>query len=296
LQPAGLPAFAYALVAAACLATLLGGWLVVSFLGGRDSVMRHVSGAAAGYLVAATLARVLPEALHIGGDGMALWAICGFLAVHVIEHGITPHFHYGEESADHRVTAAAGAMALAGLSMHSFLDGMSIMAAMRVERSLGLLVFAGILLHRVPEGATISSIFMVRGRGGRTALSAAGALTLAALLGASCQGILRVPEGPVLAIAAGLALYVACADLLPQAQKEKGWKSTLSLIAGALIFAAAAHLLPHGHAGGTVPHGHACGPVPHERAYGAGPQEDCPPLEGEGGGCGSRHHGRHHAR
>jgi zinc transporter ZupT len=245
----------HALVAAACLATLLGGWLVVRLLGGRDSVMRHISGAAAGYLVAATLARVLPEALHLGGDGMALWAIGGFLAVHVIEHGITPHFHYGEESADHGATAAAGVMALAGLSMHSFLDGMSIMAAVRAEASLGALVFMGVLLHRVPEGATISSIFLVRGSGGRGAMLAAGALALAALAGALCQGALRVPEGPVLAVAAGLALYVACADLLPQAQKEKGWKSTASLAAGALLFAAANHLLPHDA------HGHPDGPA-----------------------------------
>jgi zinc transporter ZupT len=220
---------------------------------------------AAGYLVAATLARVLPEALRVGGDGMALWAIGGFLAVHVIEHGITPHFHYGEESADHGVTAAAGAMALAGLSMHSFLDGMSIVAAMGAERSLGVLVFTGVLLHRVPEGATISSIFLVRGSGVRAAMCAAGALALAALLGALCQGALSVPEGPVLAVAAGLALYVACADLLPQAQKEKGWKSTVSLAAGALLFAAANHLLPH------EVHGHP-GDAPHAAHSGAQPR------------------------
>ena len=252
---AGSPAWSlvYALVAVACLATLLGGWLVVRFLGGRASVMRHVSGAAAGYLVAATLARVLPEALHLGGDGMAVWAIGGFLAVHVIEHGITPHFHYGEESAKHGATAAAGIMALAGLSMHSFLDGMSIMAAVHADYSLGILVFFGVLLHRVPEGATISSIFLVRGSGGRMALSAAAALAAAALLGAFCQGALRIPEGQVLAIAAGLALYVACADLLPQAQKEKGWKSTVALAVGALLFAATNHLLPHDHPGHSGP-------------------------------------------
>jgi zinc transporter ZupT len=251
-----VPVLVYALVAAACLATLLGGWLVVRFLSDRASVMRHISGAAAGYLVAATLARVLPEALDAGGDGMALWAIGGFLLVHVIEHGITPHFHYGEESSDHGVTAAAGAMALAGLSLHSFLDGMSITAAMSREPSLGLLVFLGVLLHRVPEGATISSIFLVSGSGARVALSAAGTLALTALLGALCRDMFSVPVGPVLAIAAGLGLYVACADLLPQAQKEKGWKSTLSLAAGVLLFAAANHLLPHGPG-----HGHPGDPL-----------------------------------
>jgi zinc transporter ZupT len=264
------PALAQALAAAACLATLLGGWLAVRLLGGRGSLMRHISGAAAGYLVAATLARVLPEALRLGGDGMAAWAICGFAAVHVIEHGITPHFHYGEEKACHGATAAAGVMALVGLSMHSFLDGMSIVAAAGAEYSLGVLVFLGVLLHRVPEGATISSIFLVRGSGGRAAMLAAGALAGAALAGAACQGALRVPEGPVLAVAAGLALYVACADLLPQAQREKGWKSTASLLAGVLLFAAANHLMPHGHGPAEA----APGPAAPE----AGPHDLPPPA------------------
>jgi zinc transporter ZupT len=35
--------------------------------------------------------------------------------------------------------------------------------------------------------------------------------------------------------------------LLPQAQKEMGWKSTASLLAGILLFMAANILLPHEH-------------------------------------------------
>ena len=244
---ASLDFIVYVLIPVACLATLLGGWLVVRFLQSRASIMRYLSGLAAGYLVASTVVRVIPESLHFGGDTMAFWILGGFLFVHVIEHGITPHFHYGEESHDHFGTRMTGIMALAGLSMHSFLDGMSMMAAMRAEFSLGLLVFIGILLHRIPEGGTISSIFLVRGFGSKGALYASGALAATALLGAFCQGALNIPLGPVLAISAGLGLYVACADLLPQAQKEMGWKSTASLLMGILLFMAANSVLPHEH-------------------------------------------------
>jgi zinc transporter ZupT len=235
------------------LATLFGGWLVVRYLDNRASVMRHISGMAAGYLVSVTIIRILPEALHIGGDQMALWVIGGFFIVHVIEHGITPHFHYGEESHEHEATAMAGIMALLGLSLHSFLDGMSITAAMRTQSALGILVFIGILLHRIPEGATISSIFLVGGFGKRRALFASGVLAAMALLGAFSQDVFKIPIGPVLAISAGLGLYVACADLLPQAQRERGWKSTASLAAGVLLFVLTSYILPHEH---EHEHGH----------------------------------------
>jgi zinc transporter ZupT len=239
--------YLYWLAPIAALATLLGGWLVVRFLHGRASLMRHMSGVAAGYLIAVTLVRVLPESVERGGEAMALWALGGFLLVHVIEHGISPHFHYGEETHDHSGSSLTGMLALLGLSLHSFMDGMSITAGMRTHTNLGVLMFMGVLLHRIPEGATISSIFLVRGFGSRGAIRAAGVLALAAILGSMGQEYLRVPLGPVLGLSGGLGLYVASSDLLPEAQKEKGWKSTAGLMVGVMLFLLTMYLVPHHH-------------------------------------------------
>jgi zinc transporter ZupT len=189
----------------------------------------------------------MPEALHFGGERMALWVLGGFIFVHVIQHGVTPHFHSCEDCQGHEGTAVTGVMALLGLSLHSFVDGMTITAAVQYYSALGILVFIGVFLHRIPEGATISSIFLLRGFGNRSALFAAGTLAASALLGALCQDVFGVPIGPVLAIAAGLSIYVACADLLPQAQKEKGWKGAASLAAGVLLFVGTDYALPHSH-------------------------------------------------
>ncbi|NTV74536.1 MAG: ZIP family metal transporter [Holophaga sp.] len=222
---------------------------MVRFLQGRASLMRHMSGVAAGYLMSVTLVRVMPEAVEQGGEAMALWAVAGFFLIHLLEHGISPHFHYGEESHSHSGSAMTGVIALVGLSLHSFMDGMSITAAMRTQSGLGLMVFTGVLLHRIPEGATISSIFLVRGFGNRKSIIAAGVLALAALAGSMSQEFLHIKLGPVLGLTGGLGLYVACSDLLPEAQKEKGWKSTASLLVGILIFLAVLVLAPHQHHG-----------------------------------------------
>lgn len=236
------------LVPIAALATLLGGWLVVRVMKNQTKLLRFLSGLAAGYLVAVTLVRLLPEAFEQSGMAAGFWALGGFLLVHVIEHGISPHFHYGEESHAHEGGITLGVLALVGLSLHSFMDGMSLTAASHTHSNLGLLVFLGILLHRIPEGATISSIFLARGFSSRGALVAALVLALAAISGAMVQNLCHIPLGPALGLAAGLSLYVASSDLLPQVQKEKGWKSTVALLLGTALFMMTAALAPHAHA------------------------------------------------
>ena len=232
----------------ASLATLLGGWLVVRFLQGRASTMRLISGVAAGYLLSAALVRIIPESLEQGGEGTAFWVLGGFLLVHVMEHGITMHFHYGEET---HIDGGpmTGIMALVGLSLHSFMDGLALAAAVHSSSNLGLFMFMALLLHRIPEGATISSIFLVRGFGRRGALLASAGLAAATLIGAMSQSALHLSPAPVLALAGGLVIYVASSDLLPEVQKERGWKSTLALLTGFGIFLITALIAPHQHGG-----------------------------------------------
>jgi len=231
----------------ASLATLLGGWGVVRFLQGRAQFMRLLSGVAAGYLLSVTVVRIIPECLEAkGGELNAYWVLAGYLLVHVMEHGITLHFHYGEETHTDG-SPLSGVLALIGLSLHSLMDGVAIAAALSTHSNLGPLVVLGILFHRIPEGGTIASIFLVRGFGNRAAMLAAGTLAMAAMLGAAGQSLLNLPTGPILGLTAGLALYVASSDLLPEVQKVSGLRSTIALLSGVGIFLLSSRLLPHQH-------------------------------------------------
>ena len=127
------------------------------------------------------------------------------------------------------------------------MDGVAIAAALSTHSNLGPLVVLGILFHRIPEGGTIASIFLVRGFGNRGAMLAAGTLALAAMLGAAGQSLLNLPTGPILGLTAGLALYVASSDLLPEVQKVSGLRSTIALLSGVGIFLLSSRLLPHQH-------------------------------------------------
>src|SRR4029079_8744520 len=101
----------------------------------------------AGVMLAVTMIGVLPTALHDGYHA-AWFVLAGYLAVHVAQHVVNPHFHYGEET--HRVSAATGITALVGLSLHTFFDGVAIASGFLASTRLGLLLFLAVLVHKLP--------------------------------------------------------------------------------------------------------------------------------------------------
>src|SRR6478752_3367621 len=77
--------------------------------------------------------------------------------LHLTQHTLAPHFHFGEEV--HHVSKMVSFSALAGLILHTFVDGVAIASGFGVSHALGMLVFFAILLHKLPEGLAISSLF-----------------------------------------------------------------------------------------------------------------------------------------
>ena len=104
--------------------------------------------------------RHLVERGGIGGrfqQSAALVILIGYLLVHLTQHTLAPHFHFGEEV--HHVSKMVSFSALAGLMLHTFVDGVAIASGFGVSHALGMLVFIAILLHKLPEGLAISSLF-----------------------------------------------------------------------------------------------------------------------------------------
>src|SRR5689334_25353915 len=106
-------------------------------------------------MLAVAIVELLPAALSRGGNLAPGLVLAGYLAVHLTQHTVTPHFHFGEET--HHVHAVAGTSALVGLLLHTLFDGVAIASGFLVRPSLGVLLFLAILLHKLPEGVTISS-------------------------------------------------------------------------------------------------------------------------------------------
>jgi zinc transporter ZupT len=189
----------------------------------------------AGFMLSVAIVELVPEALARSGAVAPALILLGYLAVHLTQHTVTPHFHFGEET--HTVSSIAGTSALVGLLLHTFFDGVAIASAFLVRPELGIMVFVAIFLHKLPEGVTISSLMVAGGRSDARAVGAAALLGVATLLGVVLTDAVGVLVTHGLAIAAGVTIYVAASNLVPEFQGKKGWGLPAAFFAGAAGFA-----------------------------------------------------------
>lgn len=194
----------------------------------------------AGFMLAVALLGVLPEVLR-DSAGAALFVLIGYLAVHLAQHVVTPHFHFGEET--HRVSRSAGISALLGLTLHTFFDGVAIASGFLVSGQLGILLFLAVLLHKLPEGVTIASVMVAGGQSRGRAIGGAVALGAATVLGVILTERMAPLARHGLAISAGVTLYVAASNLVPEFQAKRGGFTAMAFFGGALAFFVAERLL-----------------------------------------------------
>ena len=228
-------ALGYAVMAA--LANVLGAAAVTWRVPRSVRALEALVALAAGFMISAAVLDMLPEAVARGGRAASATALAGYLLVHLTQHTLAPHFHFGEET--HEVTPAVSHTALAGLLLHTLVDGVAIASGFSVSEALGVLVFFAILLHKFPEGLAISSLFLAAGLGRARALYAAVALGAATIIGAVLAGVLGFLQTYGLAVSAGVTIYVAASNLVPEFQAKPGWRLSLAFFAGCALYAAA---------------------------------------------------------
>jgi zinc transporter ZupT len=209
---------------AAAGADLAGGLLVVRRVWERR-YLHYFIALGAGFLLATVFLEMIPESLRLGRDpAFALvLVLAGYLVIHFSEHTLVAHFHFGEETHPEEMAAMhAGYAALLGLSIHTFFDGVAIASGLLVSSWLGTVIFLAVFLHKVPEGFTISSLMLASGQSRRMAFLASAILGASTLAGMALMAAVRTQVAYALPISAGVGLYVAASDLVPEVNREPG--------------------------------------------------------------------------
>jgi ZIP family zinc transporter/zinc and cadmium transporter len=230
--------------AIAALADVAGGFVLVRAKG-VERYLRYFVALGAGFLMATAVLEMIPEGLRQSPRLGPVLIMVGYCVVHLLEHTINAHFHFGEEThTGEFVSRHTGNSVLAGLSVHALFDGVAIGSGFALSNWLGWLIFLAILLHKAPEGFTMASVMMASGRSRVAAFWSAVALAAATLAGVLVIGLAPGLVLYGLPLSAGVALYVAATDLVPEVNREPGIRMALVFFAGVGGFLLLRMLLP----------------------------------------------------
>ena len=222
----------YALVAA--LANLAGALAVTVRRAWSTRSLELLIAFAAGFMLSVSIADILPEAILRDGESAALMALAGFVLVHLTQHAMVGHFHFGEET--HPVAPQVRVSALIGLLMHTFVDGVAIASGFAVSARLGVLMFGAVFLHKLPEGLAISSLTLAAGGSRKAAVGAAALLGVATLVGFAMATQLESLARAGLALSGGVTLYVGASNLIPEFQGKPGWWHSAVFFGGCALY------------------------------------------------------------
>jgi ZIP family zinc transporter/zinc and cadmium transporter len=239
--------WAILLGATAAGATWLGGFLIARREWSRD-YLKYFVALGAGFMLGVAFLEMIPESVHLAGETSLLFVLIGYLIVHLFEHTLAPHFHFGEETHVEEMTDVhVGFIALGGLAIHAFFDGVAIASGFLVSAWLGLVIFLAVILHKLPEGFTVASLMLAAGQSRRVATLSSALLGGATLAGVLLMNVLRAEVGYALPLSAGVTIYVAASDLMPEVNKEPGIRMAVIVFVGVALLAALHYLFRVGH-------------------------------------------------
>ncbi|MCL6443894.1 MAG: ZIP family metal transporter [Alicyclobacillus sp.] len=237
----------FGLSAVAAFADLFGGMLTV-IRPLRGSKLVWMTGLGAGFLFGATVLDRLPSTMQVLPQSGALYITVGYLVLLLIDGwGMRTHVHvapaeresFAIEHSPVLMSKQAMLLALVGLIVHTFMDGVVIAGAFSISRSTGILMFIAITLHKIPEGFSMGAISLASGTTRKSALLSSTALAVSTLLGAFITLQLGTADPYVvkvlMALATGTFLYISTSDMIP-AVKEQHRQALFATVLGAAIF------------------------------------------------------------
>lgn len=205
---------ALAFAAVAVLPRLLGGLSVLR----RSDRLHLAMGFAGGAMIGVAAFGTLPEAVELGGAAVFAAAVAGVIGFALLERGVFRHVHVEDRVCNPR----AGQLGAGGLSVHAFLDGLAIGSAFQVGEELGVLVAVAVALHAFADGLNTVTVLLGSGHARLTAKRWLAVDAVSPVAGAALGLLVTLPDAPLgvlLALFAGMFLYLGAGSLLPQAHR-----------------------------------------------------------------------------
>jgi zinc transporter ZupT len=216
----------------AFVSTLMGGLFALRL---RQN-LALVLGFSAGAVVGVALFDLMPEAVELVSPSTMLALGCvgaGYGAYHLLHRGAA-HL------------ANAGTLGAATMSIHSFLDGLSIGVSFQVSAAVGVAVAIAVIVHDLCDGINVVNIVARSGGGVRARYRWLLIDAAAPVAGAATAYGFTLDDtslGLALAVFAGFFLYIGASDLLPASvRSDTGYAPALMAVLGMAVLYSAVRL------------------------------------------------------
>ena len=199
---------------------------------------------AAGVLLATTFLELVPTAVALNHSDhnvfiASLLAIIGFFMLEWFLHGF--HSHH-EEPHGHHMSASRD-LILVGDGLHNFIDGVAIAASFAASTELGIATTLAVAIHEIPQEVADFSILVAGGYTRQRALVLNFLSGLSAVVGVlvffAAGAAVEDHLAWFMAATAGMFIYIAGSDLIPQLHRHRGltrW-TQLPFLGGVVLIA-----------------------------------------------------------
>ncbi len=232
--------------------SLVGGSLIFLTKRRRHNAIMYALPFGAGALLAAAFFDLLPESFDMGEPRKLLvWTLVGFIAFFLLERLASWfHHHHSHPAVHQHRQGSQNLMVMIGDLLHNIIDGVAIASAFLANPTTGLITTLAVSAHEIPKELGTFGMLLSRGWHDRkvllmNVLTAVGTLA-AALLTYWLGQTVHLPEAELLAVTAGMFVYIAASDIIPDIHEQPRRVGTIQaavLVVGLCAVGIVIHLL-----------------------------------------------------
>lgn len=217
--------------------TFLGGWFALSL----KRKLHLILGFSAGALIGVAFFDLLPTAIEVSAKfytprEIVLITGLGFITYLILDSVV---IFLNTLARRKNYTGLRGSVAAFCLTLHSFLDGVTIGLAFKVSTKIGLLIALSVIVHDVADGINTTSLIMKEKGSSRTAFTWLTMNSVAPILGAVSTIFLSLTAealGILLALVSGFFLFLGASDIFPESRlREPGLQTLLMTLLGIFV-------------------------------------------------------------
>lgn len=221
--------------------SLLGGAIIFLSKKNRTRAINLTLPFGAGALLAAAFFDLLPESFELNEPRiLLLWALAGFTAFFVLER-TAGWFHKHHTHSQKAENERQNVMMMIGDLLHNTIDGIAIGAAFLANPITGLITTIAVSAHEIPKELGTFGILLSRGWRDKKVIGANALTAIGTIIAASAVYLMgnsmHLPIGPLLAITAGMFIYIAASDIIPDIHEQPRKLGTIQavVLVGAIV-------------------------------------------------------------